>query len=83
MTDGPQDIAGIFIGFVWVFLSAIVEMLVIALGLCTVEAMLYDAGRSTMAGFVFSCLLVMFMCCWAAFKFREPNAPEHAPPTGR
>lgn len=29
-TQGPQDIAGIFIGFVWVFLSVIVEMLVIA-----------------------------------------------------
>jgi hypothetical protein len=29
-TEGPQDIAGIFIGFVWVFLSVIVEILVIA-----------------------------------------------------
>ncbi|MCG8271392.1 hypothetical protein MIC97_07685 [Aquamicrobium sp. NLF2-7] len=140
MTDGPQDIAGIFIGFVWVFLSVIVEILVIAraglfrqgdepaeplpedasersvfygasyeasasaeakvsdprmrlgltvfmlasaLGLFIVEILLYRAGRSTMAGFAFSCLLVMFMCYWAALKFHEPSAPERGPRAGR
>ncbi len=139
-TQGPQDIAGIFIGFVWVFLSVIVEMLVIAraglfrqtdepaeplpegaversvfygksyeasvsaeaevrdpkmrfgltifmlvsaLGLLVVEIMLYRAGRSTMGGFAFSCLPVMFMCYWAALKFHEPSAPERGPRAGR
>ncbi len=139
-TQGPQDIAGIFIGFVWVFLSVIVEMLVIAhaglfrqtdepaeplpedaversvfygksheanvsaeaevrdpkmrfgltgfmlvsaLGLLVVEIMLYRAGRSTMAGFAFSCLPVMFMCYWAALKFHDPPARKRARPAGR
>ena len=139
-TEGPQDIAGIFIGFVWVFLSVIVEILVIAraglfrqseepaeplpedasersvfygasyeasasaeaevrdprirLGLTVfmlgsalclfiVEIMLYRAGRSTMAGFAFSCLPVMFMCYWAALKFHDPPARKRARPAGR
>jgi hypothetical protein len=139
-TQGPQDIAGIFIGFVWVFLSVIVEMLVIAraglfrqtdepaeplpegaversvfygksyeasvsaeaevsdpkmrfgltvfmlvsaLGLLVVEIMLYRAGRSTMGGFAFSCLPVMFMCYWAALKFHDPPARKRARPAGR
>ncbi|EXL09736.1 hypothetical protein [Aquamicrobium defluvii] len=139
-TQGPQDAAGIFIGFVWLFLSVIVEILVIAraglfrqtdepaqplpeealersvfygksheanvsaeaevrdpkmrfgltgfmlvsaLGLLVVEIMLYRAGRSTMAGFAFSCLPVMFMCYWAALKLHDPPARKRARPAGR